>query len=157
MDSEQTPPPQPPPHQAPIFVPPGQTPPPGYTAYYPGQPQQPLPTNGYAVAGMIVSGTSLGFLFLSAGVLAPLTLLSSIVGTVLGHKGKTDFDQGKAVQQRDVAVAGFWTGIAGIVLAILAIAAWAALIIFLISIDETSSSFDWHDELMDPDGQGWNR
>ncbi|MBJ7459115.1 MAG: hypothetical protein JHD02_08010 [Thermoleophilaceae bacterium] len=155
MESEQPKPP--PPHQAPIFVPPGQAPPPGYTAHYPVQPQGPLPTNGYAMAGLIVSGSSLAFLFLSAGILAPATLFISIIGTVLGHKGKTDVDQGKAAQQRDIGVAGFWTGIAGIILSVLALAAWAALLIFMISLDEASSSFDWHDEFMTPDGQDWRR
>lgn len=139
----------PPGHQPPPqFVPPGggqQPPPPpgGYPPYGYHPQYQPLPkkpTNTYAMGGLIVSGASLGLLIFTAGILAPLTLIGSIVGTVLGHKGKTDFDQGKAVQQRDEGLAGFWMGIAGIILAVLAIAIWVAVIIVI-----ASSDIDWND------------
>jgi uncharacterized membrane protein len=141
--------PVPPPPQGgyyaqPVFVPPGAQPPPGYLPYNPAGAPAPRPTNGYAVASMVVSGTSLGFLIFTAGLLSPITLIASIIGTVLGHKGKTDVDQGKATQQRDLAVAGFWMGVSGIVLSVLAVIAWIAVIVIAVAADDTHSTYEFH-------------
>lgn len=135
----------------PQFVPPrGQhhpPPPQGQYGYYPYPPQPPLPTNGYAVASIVTSSISLAILIFTAGLLSPLTGIASVVGAVLGHKGKDDVDKGRAVQQRDLAVAGLWVGVAGIVLSILALLAWVALIAFAIFYDDSNSSFDFHRDL----------
>lgn len=109
--------------------------------------QPPLPTNSYAVASIITSCVSLAFLFLTAGLAAPLTGIGSLVGTVLGHKGKDDVDKGRAVQQRDLGVAGFWVGIAGMVLAAILIIAWAALITLLVIYADHDGQIDLHREL----------
>lgn len=118
--------------------------PPGYEAHYrPIYPQyvQKPQGNDSAVASIIVACTSIGFLILSAGLLAPLTLIASGVAIPLGHKGKQNVDQGKTKQNRDIAVAGFWTGIAGVALSLLAIIAWAAVVAIALSSDVT-----WSDE-----------
>lgn len=143
MSDEQPQPQQP----VPVFVPPGGQPPPGYVPYYPAQPIPPKKPNGNATAALIVSGGSLATLIFTIGFSAPLTLIASIVGTVLGHKGKTATDRDPEVGQRNEAIAGFWMGIAGIVLAVLAIAFWVVLILVLIAADPNSSvDSDWFSE-----------
>lgn len=145
-----------PPPQQPIFVPPGHEPPPGYVAYYPAQPGQPVQpvtpkkSNGNATASLIVSGGALALLIFTVGILAPITVIASIVGTVLGHKGKSAADHDPELGQRDEAVAGFWMGIAGIVLAVFAIIALVVLIVVLASVDEVSDSSDFHHPYLGP-------
>lgn len=164
MESGQTPPeqpaseptPQPQPQQSqPIFVAPGHQPPPGYVAYYPAHPAPPKESNGNATASLIVSGGALGLLIFTVGVLAPITLIASIVGTILGHKGKTAAEQNPAMGQRDEAVAGFWMGIAGIVLAALAIIALIVLIVLLVAYGD-STNWEFEDSGSMHDGSVWN-
>ncbi|MBJ7355312.1 MAG: DUF4190 domain-containing protein [Thermoleophilaceae bacterium] len=162
MESGQTPPEQPTspqtpaPSQQPIFVPPGHAPPPGYVAYYPAQPGVGhKESNGNATASLIVSGGALGLLIFTVGVLAPLTLIASIVGTVLGHKGKKAAEQNPAMGQKDEAVAGFWMGIAGIVLAALAVIAMIVLIVLLVAYGE-SNNWDFEDNSTMHDGFNWD-
>jgi hypothetical protein len=117
-------------------------PPPGYTPYA-QTPRPPAgPSNGHATVSLIVSGGSLALLLFTAGIVSPITLIASIVGTILGHKGKTDVDQGKTTRSRDEAVAGFWMGIAGIVLSVLALIAWIAVIVIAIAVDDSNSGWD---------------
>lgn len=123
----------------PYFIAPqGQTPPPPpgghYTpVYYPASAAP--PSNNSAVASIVVASSSLALLFLSAGLAAPFTAIASTIATFLGHKGREDVDQGKTTVQRDLAVAGFWTGIGGVVLSIMALIIWVALVIFLVGQD----------------------
>jgi len=149
----------PPPPQQPGAQP-GQQPPPGYYyqpppgAYYyqpgaqqaPGHgPYQPVyyppqahqPGNSNAIASIILSCGSLGLLLITAGVAAPLTLIASAIAIPLGHKGKQDVDQGKTAQNRDMAVAGFWTGIGGVALSLLALIFWIVVIVLV-------ATSDWH-------------
>lgn len=140
MESGQTPPQQPAPSGKPIFVAEGHEPPPGYVAYYPAQATATKESNGNATASLIVSGAGLGLLIFSVGILAPFTLIASIVGTILGHKGKTAAEKNPAMGQKDEAVAGFWMGIAGIILGGLAV---IALIVIVIAIVAYGDSTDW--------------
>lgn len=128
--------PQPP---VPVFVPPGGQPPPGYVPYYPATAVPAKKPNGNATASLIVSGGSLATLIFTVGFFAPLTVIASIIGTILGHSGKSATDRDPEVSQRDEAVAEFWMGIAGIVLSVLAIAFWVALILVLIAADPNTS------------------
>ncbi|MGH2958499.1 MAG: DUF4190 domain-containing protein [Solirubrobacterales bacterium] len=135
----------PPPPQGPVFVPPGGQPPPGYVAYYPAHavpPAAPKKPNGTATASLIVSGGALGLLVFTFGVVAPITLIASIIGTVLGHKAKAATDRDPEVGQRDEAIAGFWMGIAGIILAVLAI---ILVVAFIVWIGMTDEGFDFND------------
>lgn len=132
MTDEQQPP-------VPVFVPPGGQPPPGYVPYYPAQAMPAKKPNGNATASLIVSGGSLAMLIFTVGFLSPLTLIASIVGTVLGHNAKTATDRDPEVGQRDEAIAGFWMGIAGIILAVLALAFWVVVILVMIAADPNTS------------------
>lgn len=131
----------------PIFVPPGGQPPPGYVPYYPAHAAPAKKPNGNATASLIVSGGSLATLVFTAGLFGVLTLIASIVGTVLGHKAKTATDLDPEVGQRDEAIAGFWMGIAGIILSLVGIIFWVALILLMISTDPNSSfESEWFNE-----------
>lgn len=103
---------------------PGYTYAPGYYHYDSG------PDNGLAIASLTVAIIAIAAMFFTAGISAPISIIASVVAVVLGHKGRKAVDEGRTRKHRDVAVAGFWTGIAGIVLAVLAIAAWVLVIIF---------------------------
>lgn len=116
------------------------------TAQYAQVQQPPRKGNGSAVASLIVSCSSLAFLLFTAGLAAPLTLIASSVSIFLGHKGKADFDSGKADSQRDVSIAGFWTGITGVVLSVVALIAWVVVIVVAIAADDSNSVQDWHRE-----------
>lgn len=105
-----------------------------------------LPTNNLAVASIITSCCSLGLLLISLGLFAPICAIASVIGTILGHKGKVAVDEGREVQQRDLAIAGFWVGTAGWILSLVAIAAWIVLILVLSNLDwtwnDTTNSFE---------------
>lgn len=60
----------------------------------------------------------------------------SIVAIVLGVKGKKAVDEGRTRKHRDVAVGGFWTGIGGVLLSLLAIAGWVLFFVFVASGSE---------------------
>ncbi len=140
----------------PIFVPPGGTPPPGYVPYVPGQQYTPPPAkkpNGNATASLITSGGALGLLIFTAGMFAPITVIASIVGTILGHKAKVRTDEDPTVGQRDEAVAGFWMGIAGIILAVLAIIIWVVVIVWLASVNEGVDRPEFQHPYVGPDYQ----
>lgn len=114
--------------------------------YYPYPPRPVQPTNGYALASIITSSVSLAVLFFSAGILAPLTGIASVIGAILGHKGMDDVDKGRAVQQRDMAVAGMWVGISGIVLSVLALIVWVGLLVLAVAFDDSNSGLEFHRE-----------
>lgn len=133
------------------MAPTGQTPlpPPGghYTpVYYPASAAP--PSNNAAVASIVVACSSIGLLLLTAGIAAPLTAIASTIATFLGHKGREDVDKGKTTVQRDLAVAGFWTGIGGVIISIIALIFWVALIVFLAGQDNFWDELDR--ELNDP-------
>lgn len=116
-----------PPHptQAPYYGQPGYANPPGaFYIYDTG------PDNGLAVASLSLGIIAIALMFFTAGFSAPLSIICSIVGVVLGLKGKKAVDEGRTRKHRDVAVAGFWTSIAGIVLAVVAIVGWALIFTF---------------------------
>lgn len=106
-------------------------------AYY--QPYYSGPDNGLATGSLVTAIISIAALVFTAGFSAPLSLIASIVSIVLGHKGKKAVDEGRTQKNRDTAVAGFWTGIAGVVLSVLAVAAWVA---FFVIIAESGGEAD---------------
>ena len=111
--------------------------------YYPPQKRN----NDSAIASIIVACSSIGVLILTAGLLAPLTAIGSGVAVYLGHRGKKNVDEGKVDVQRDLAIGGFWTGIGGIILALLAIIAWIIIVAVIVSEhvywDEYRDEFRW--------------
>ncbi|MGB0871654.1 MAG: hypothetical protein ACPGWS_07170 [Solirubrobacterales bacterium] len=135
------------------YLPVGQAPPPGARPVPAGQvPGQPKQSNDAAVASIIVACSSIGLLFLTAGLAAPITAIASTIAAFLGHKGKDDVDNGKTTAQRDLAVAGFWTGIGGVIISVVALIIWVAVIVILAGSESfwdeidrefnTSGSFD---------------
>lgn len=141
--------PAPPPAVGPqaYYLPEGHPPPPGArpvtVGYTPAHPKQ---SNDAAVASIIVACSSIGLLFLTAGLAAPITAIASTIAAFLGHKGKDDVDKGKTTAQRDLAVAGFWTGIGGVIISLVALIIWVALIVVLAGSesfwDEIDSEFN---------------
>jgi hypothetical protein len=123
-------PPQPPGWQ------PGYTPPGGY--YW--QPPPPQPDNNPAVGGFVTSAVSAGLCFISSGILSPLTLVGGIVGMVISRKGRQKIESGETTKHKDLATAGFWVGLAAIILSVLAMLAWAAVIVLAATSDSSSDS-----------------
>jgi hypothetical protein len=120
----------PPPPGAPGQPPPGyQQPPPGYG--HPqqwGQPQQPVPDNGAAVAGFVLSIISVGLLVLSFGLSTIVSLGLAIGGVLCSRQGKRRVAAGETPKHAGLAQAGFIIGWVGIGLSILAILAWIAVL-----------------------------
>jgi hypothetical protein len=147
---QQPPPYQPPPAQAP----PPYQPPPAYPGWQPPPPAYPPPPSGYygwapasvprqpdngpALAGFIVSMVSGGLWLISAGWLAPLSIPGGIVGMVLARRGKQKVESGETQKHKDLANAGWWIGLAVIVLSVLSTIAWVLFIV----LASTSDSFD---------------
>jgi hypothetical protein len=126
---------QPPPQQPPPgWYPPPPQPPPGY--WWPQQQQwggwQPVdqgPGNSSAIASFVLAIAGIALLTLSFGFASPLTLILGAIAIPFGVKGRRAVDNGDTRKHRGLAQAGFWIGIATVVLSILAIAAWTALLV----------------------------
>jgi hypothetical protein len=102
------------------------------------------PANSPAVTGFILSITAIGTLVIFFGLLAPLTIGLSIAGLVVSRNGIKKVERGETSKNRTLAGWGFWLGVAGTVLAVLAIAGWVAL--FIADPDA------FEDDDFDPDG-----
>jgi hypothetical protein len=132
------PPPPPPSPQQTYGYPPA---PPGYGQPQPwGPPQQPVPDNGVAVAGFVLSIVGLGLLVISFGLSTIISLGLGIGGVVCSLQGKRRVEAGETPKHGGLAQAGFIIGWVGIGLSILAIVAWIAVI--AISAGEDESIFD---------------
>jgi hypothetical protein len=144
------PPPAPPPPSSapPSYAPPAQAVPPPQQ-YPPGQqyppqqqyqqpqqyqqawgyaPQPAQPDNGAAVAGFVLSLVSVSLLILSAGLSSVVSLGCSILGIVYSRKGKKKVRAGETTKNAGLAQAGFVVGIVSLCLAVVATAAWAAVL-----------------------------
>lgn len=141
----QAPPPAYPPQggqQYPYVPPPGQQPPPGAPPPGYGWPQQPQPgwyqpgpsrpTNGTAVAALVLGIAGIAVTLMFAGFLFIVSIPCSIAAWVLGVKGKRIAAPDPNLEPtrpagRGLAQAGLITGIIGLVLAILGIIFWVLL------------------------------
>ena len=117
------------------WLPPAAPPPPPYQPP-PVQPYWPQtvywqqePGNTPAMVGFIMSVASISTLVFFIGILSPLNLAVSIASTIVSRNGQKKVDRGETRQSRDLATWGFWLGIAGIVLSLIAIAIWIAIIV----------------------------
>jgi hypothetical protein len=146
--------PPPPPGQPPpgySYPPPGQghPPPPGYAyppppppgyAYPPwGYPQQPVPDNGSAVAGFVLSLVSGGLLIVSAGFSSVISIACAIVGIIYSRKGKQKVEAGETPKHRGLAQAGFIIGWVSLGLSILATIAWIVVLVVAIAEDNSGT------------------
>jgi hypothetical protein len=101
-----------------------------------GYPQPAAPENNHAVAGFVLSLVSLGLLVVSVGISTVISVACAIAGMVLGRKGMRRVDAGETPRHRGLGQAGFWIGVAALVLSLLATAAWLAVLIAAISDEE---------------------
>lgn len=123
--------------------PPGQQPPPGAPPPGYGWPQQPQPgwyqpgpsrpTNGTAVAALVLGIAGIAVTLMFAGILFIVSIPCSIAAWVLGVKGKRIAAPDPNLEPtrpagRGLAQAGLVTGIVGLVLAILGILFWVLLL-----------------------------
>jgi hypothetical protein len=99
-------------------------PPPGWAH----PPQATQPDNGAAVAGFVLSVVSGGLLLISFGFSSIVSVICSILGMVYSRLGKRKVEAGETTKHAGLAQAGWIVGIVGLVLALLATAAWAALL-----------------------------
>jgi hypothetical protein len=131
--------PSPPPGQ-PYPPPPGYGPPPGY-AYPPpwGYPQQPVPDNGQAIAGFVLSLVSIGLLIVSAGLSSIVSVGCAIGGIICSRNGKRNVDAGKTPKHRGLAQAGFIIGWVSLVLSILATIAWIVIVVVAATTDDSNN------------------
>jgi hypothetical protein len=86
------------------------------------------PDNTPAIAGFIMSLASIGTLVLFFGFLSPLTLCLSIAASLVSRSGLKKVERGDTTKNEDLAKWGFWLGILGAVLSLLAILVFVALV-----------------------------
>jgi hypothetical protein len=111
----------------------------GYPSYEAWQRATQGPPNNAAVGGFITSCCSIGLLVFLAGISAPLTFFASIAGLVVSRNGIKAVERGDTSKNKDLAQWGFWLGVAGIVLSVIAIAVWAAIFIAADGVDDYDS------------------
>ena len=117
----------------------GQQPPPG--VWYPppqgwAYPQQPVPDNGQAVAGFILSLVAGGLLLISAGLSSIVSVACAVAGMVLSRKGVRRVDAGETPKNRSLGQAGFWIGLVSLIFSVIATAAWLAIFIAALSDED---------------------
>lgn len=98
------------------------------------------PSNSPAVAGFVLSITSIGTLILFFGFLSPVNFCVSIAGIFVSRNGIKKVERGETTKNKDLAKWGFWLGIVGTILAALAI------LLFVLAF---ASDPNWLDELDD--------
>jgi hypothetical protein len=95
---------------------------PGYPMVQPGPVE---PGNGKATASLVLGIVGLTFLFFGAGLFfCWISLPCSILAWIFGPLGKRDVDEGKTTRGDGAAKAGFWMGLVGTIVGVLALAAW---------------------------------
>jgi uncharacterized membrane protein len=88
-----------------------------------------VPGNSQAVAGFVLSVVAAALLVLSFGLSSIVSILLAVLGMVFSTKGRRNVDEGRTPKHRDLARAGFITGLVSLVLSVLATAAWVAVAI----------------------------
>jgi hypothetical protein len=140
------PPPQPGWQQPPPYQPPT----PGYYGWQPPYVQQ--PGNGQAVAGFVVSMVSAALWLFSAGFGTPLTIPGAIVGMVLARQGQQKVKEGETTKHKDLATAGWWIGIAVLVLSVISTIAW--VLVLVLAANSDSFNDNMKHELQDSQTSG---
>jgi hypothetical protein len=99
-------------------------------------PQQRVPDNNQAVAGFILSLVGGGLLLVSFGLSSIISVGLSIAGMVLGRQGVRRVDAGETPKSRSLGQAGFWIGLASLILSVIATGIWVAVLIAALSDEE---------------------
>jgi hypothetical protein len=105
-------------------------------------PQQRVPDNNQAVTGFILSLVGGGLLFVSAGLSSILSVGLSLAGMILGRQGMKRVDQGETPKHRSLGKAGFWIGLASLILSVIATAIWVAVLIAELADDEVQRDLE---------------
>lgn len=108
------------------------------------------PDNGSAVAGLTLSIASGALLLLSLSTSTIISVVCAALGIHYSRKGRARVDRGETTKHRDVAQAGFITGIVTLSLSILATLLWV-LFAVVYATDEGFRQ-DLKDELDDGGG-----
>jgi hypothetical protein len=119
---------QPPPGwagQAPWENPPP-APPPQSWAWQPQAP--PVPDNGAAVAGFVLSVTAGGLLIMSVGMSSVISIVCAGLGILYSRRGRERVERGETPKHRGLARAGYIIGIVSLVLAVLATIGWLLVV-----------------------------
>jgi hypothetical protein len=99
-------------------------------------PQPQAPENNQAIAGFVLSLVSLGLLVVSLGLSSVVSLGLAIGGMIFGRKGVNKVDAGETPRHRGLGQAGFWIGLAGLILSLIATAAWVAVLVAALTDDD---------------------
>ena len=109
----------------------------------------PVPDNGPAIAGLVLSISAIALLLFSVGLSTIISLGCAALGVYYSRQGRSRVDRGETPKHRGVAQAGFVVGIVALVLSALATVFWTIFAI-LYATDE-----GFRDDLEDDlDGDG---
>ena len=89
-------------------------------------------------------------LLFTGGLSSIVSLICSALGVFYGRRGKRNVDEGKTAKHLSLARAGVIVGIIGIVLSILATAAWTLLIIFADWSSDSSYDYNFDNSSIGP-------
>ncbi len=121
-------------------------PPPAYAAAPPGygawQQAPPQPDNNPAILGFVFSLVGLALLLFTAGLSTVVSLACSVTAVVAGRRGVKRVDAGETPKHRGFAQAGFWIGVAGVVLALLATAIWVIVAVAAATDEQFRDDFE---------------
>ncbi len=117
-----------------------QQPPQQQWAWQPAQP--PVPDNGPAVTGFVLSMVAAGLLLVSVGLSSIVSIVCAGLGIFYSRRGRERVDRGETPKHRGLAQAGFISGIITLVLSLLATAFWVLIVVFYATDDEFRQDFD---------------
>lgn len=134
---EPPPPPPPPPSRPAPPTQPGWQPQQGYQQQPYGQQQWPQyysypqvePDNSAGVGGFVTSVISLCVLVFSFGLGSPLSLIMSVVGIFVSRAGVKKVERGETRRAASLSKWGFWLGVVGTVLSVMALTLWIVALI----------------------------
>lgn len=109
-------------------------------AWQPSQP--PVPDNGVAVTGFVLSLVAAGLLLISFGLSSIVSIVCAGLGTFYSRKGKQRVERGETPKHAGLAQAGFITGIVTLVLALLATVAWVLIIVLYATNEDFRRDFE---------------
>ena len=96
----------------------------------------PVPDNGAAVAGFVLSLVAAGLLLISVGLSSIVSIVCAALGIFYSRRGKQRVDRGETPKHGGLAQAGFITGIVTLVLSLLATAFWVVIVVLLATDDD---------------------
>lgn len=114
-------------------------PPPGYSPWTHAAPQ---PDNNPAIVGFVFSLVGIALLLFTVGLSTIVSLGCSITAVVAGRKGIKRVDAGETPKHRGFAQAGFWVGVAGVVLAVVATVVWVLVLVAAATDEEFREDLD---------------